>query len=272
MAVVGGTELLLSPDQFIVMSSNGYVTHLAVSPSLAYIPLISCRMLNSEGKCFTFDSRGSGYGRGEGVATVIVKRLSDAIQDGDNIHAVIRNSASNQDGKTNGITLPSLDAQEALIRFVYNTAGLDPRDTLYVEAHGTGTVAGDAAEIKSIGNVFSEHRRDRNLYVGSVKTNLGHTEAASGLAGLIKAVLVLQKQQIPPNLNFDKPKPGLDMEQRQITVCSSHRDIDLSSNNMTPDPSKAGALGPRRPSRPRQSLRQLIWIWWHELPCHLGAI
>lgn len=174
--------------------------------------------MNSEGKCFTFDSRGAGYGRGEGVATVIVKRLSDAIQDGDNIHAVIRNTASNQDGKTNGITLPNSDAQEALIRFVYDTAGLDPRDTLYVEAHGTGTLVGDAAEIKSIGNVFSEHRRDHSLYVGSVKTNLGHTEAASGLAGLIKAVLVLKKQQIPPNLNFEKPKPGLDLEQRQITV------------------------------------------------------
>ena len=132
---------------------------------------------------------------------------------------MIRNTASNQDGKTNGITLPNSDSQEALIRSVYNTAGLDPRDTLYVEAHGTGTLVGDAAEIKSIGNVFSEHRRDHSLYVGSVKTNLGHTEATSGLAGLIKAVLVLQKQQIPPNLNFEKPKPGLDLEKRQITVC-----------------------------------------------------
>ncbi|KXJ86344.1 hypothetical protein Micbo1qcDRAFT_209040 [Microdochium bolleyi] len=198
MAVVGGTETLLGPDQFICMGSAG--------------------MLNPEGKCFTFDHRGKGYGRGEGAATVIVKRLSDAIEDGDNIHAVIRNTASNQDGKTNGITNPSSEAQEALVRSVYKNAGLDPRDTLYIEAHGTGTLAGDAAEINSIGRVFSEHKRERNIFVGSVKTNLGHTEATSGLAGVIKAVLVLQHQQIPPNLNFEKPKPGLDLEQRQITV------------------------------------------------------
>ncbi|KAH7012488.1 uncharacterized protein B0I36DRAFT_299658 [Microdochium trichocladiopsis] len=198
LAIVGGTELLLHPDQFVCMAAAG--------------------MLNSHGKCFTFDSRGSGYGRGEGVATVIIKRLSNALEDNDNIHAIIRNTASNQDGKTNGITLPNPDSQESLMRNIYHTAGLDPRDTLYVEAHGTGTVAGDAAEIKSIGNVFSEHKRERDLFVGSVKTNLGHTEATSGLAGLIKAVLVLQKRQIPPNLNFERPKPGLNLEQRQIAI------------------------------------------------------
>ncbi|KAL2138415.1 hypothetical protein VTI28DRAFT_6849 [Corynascus sepedonium] len=198
MAIVGGTEILLHPDQNVSMSSGG--------------------MLNSEGKCFTFDSRGAGYGRGEGVASVVVKRLKDALQDGDTIHAVIRNSGANQDGKTNGVTLPNPDAQEALIRSVYETAHLDPSETPYVEAHGTGTEVGDKAEVQSLGNVFGEKPRARNLYVGSVKTNIGHLEAASGLAGLIKAVLVLKKQQIPPNLNFIEPKPGLRLDERQISV------------------------------------------------------
>ncbi|KAH7030733.1 uncharacterized protein B0I36DRAFT_288346 [Microdochium trichocladiopsis] len=198
LAIVGGTEVILHPDQNVAMSSGG--------------------MINSEGKCFAFDSRGAGYGRGEGVATVIVKRLADAIRDGDTVHAVIRNSGANQDGKTNGITLPNPEAQEALIRSVYKAAGLDPLETLYVEAHGTGTEVGDQAEIQSLGNVFGEKPRSRNLYVGSVKTNIGHLEAASGVAGLLKAIMVLKKQKIPPNLNFIKPKPGLRLEERQISV------------------------------------------------------
>ncbi|KAM7184358.1 hypothetical protein V8F20_012255 [Naviculisporaceae sp. PSN 640] len=198
MAIVGGTEVLLHPDQNVSMSSGG--------------------MLNSEGKCFTFDSRGAGYGRGEGVATVIIKRLKDALQDGDTVHAVIRNSGANQDGKTLGVTLPNPDAQEALIRSVYAGARLDPNETLYVEAHGTGTVVGDKAEVQALSNVFTQKPRSRNLYVGSVKTNIGHLEATSGLAGLIKAILVLKKQLIPPNLNFIKPKPGLMLDERQISV------------------------------------------------------
>lgn len=178
-------------------------------------------MLNSEGKCFTFDSRGAGYGRGEGVASVIVKLLKDALHDGDKVHAVIRSSGVNQDGKTIGVTLPNPDAQEALIRAVYAAANLDPHDTLYVEAHGTGTEVGDNAEAQSLGNVFGEKPRARYLYVGSVKTNIGHLEAASGLAGLIKAVLVLKKQQIPPNLNYIEPKPGLRLDARQISVSAT---------------------------------------------------
>ncbi|KAK4451281.1 hypothetical protein QBC34DRAFT_348299 [Podospora aff. communis PSN243] len=198
MAIVGGTEIILHPDQNILMSSGG--------------------MLNSEGKCFSFDSRGAGYGRGEGVASIVIKRLKDALHDGDVIHAVIRNSGANQDGWTKGITLPNPDAQEALIRSVYATAGLDPHVTPYVEAHGTGTQVGDHAEVQSLASVFSEKPRARNLYVGSVKTNIGHLEAASGLAGVIKAVMVLKKRQIPPNLNFVEEKPGLRMKERQMQV------------------------------------------------------
>lgn len=230
-------------------------------------------MLNSEGKCFAFDSRGAGYGRGEGVATVIIKRLRDALHDGDTVHAVIRNSGANQDGNTLGVTLPNPDAQEALIRSVYAGARLDPTETLYVEAHGTGTVVGDNAEIQSLGNVFSEKPRQRNLYVGSVKTNIGHLEAASGLAGLLKAVLVLKNQMIPPNLNFVKPKPGLRLDERQISVST----LSLSGYRSRCAHTEvfSGAFGACPPgSRGRegsgQSLAQLVWLWWYELPFDLG--
>lgn len=184
-------------------------------------------MLNPDGKCYTFDSRGAGYGRGEGVAVIIVKRLKDALADGDTVHAIVRNSGANQDGKTNGVTLPNPDAQEALIRRVYGDVCLDPAETLYVEAHGTGTKAGDIAEVQSLGNVFTEKTRTRNLYVGSVKTNIGHTEATSGLAGLIKSILVLKHQKIPPNLNFIEPKPGLNLDERQISVITLMRLHDM---------------------------------------------
>lgn len=229
-------------------------------------------MLNSEGKCFTFDSRGSGYGRGEGVATVIIKRLKDAVQDGDTVHAVIRNSGANQDGKTLGVTLPNPDAQEALIRSVYAGARLDPSETLYVEAHGTGTVVGDKAEVQALSNIFTQKPRPRNLYVGSVKTNIGHLEATSGLAGLIKAILVLKKKQIPPNLNFIKPKPGLMLDERQISVSSilPSSTLDFLANIRSVGTVGASSPGSRGRIGGGQSIAQLIWLRWHKLPCHLG--
>jgi acyl transferase domain-containing protein len=153
------------------------------------------------------------------VATVVIKRLDDAIAAGDPIRAVIRNTAINQDGKTAGITLPNQSAQESLIRSAYQNVGLDPRDTGYVEAHGTGTVAGDTIEIAAIASTFcSNGARDNELYVGSVKTNVGHLESASGLAGLIKAVLVIETGLIPPNINLETPKDGLNFEERKIKV------------------------------------------------------
>ncbi|RDW64263.1 hypothetical protein BP5796_10765 [Coleophoma crateriformis] len=198
MAIVGGTQLLLHPDQSIPMSMVG--------------------MVNPNGRCFVFDSRGSGYARGEGVGTVVLKRLDDALEAGDPIHAVIRNSALNQDGKTAGISLPNADAQAALMRLVYANAGLDPRDTTYVEAHGTGTQAGDNAEISSISSVFTNSPRDTDLYVGSIKSNIGHLEASSGVAGLIKAIMILKKGAIPPNIDFIKPKDTLKLEERNIKI------------------------------------------------------
>lgn len=166
--------------------------------------------MSGDGKSNAFDSRASGYGRGEGVATLVVKRLKDALAAGNPIRAVIRESLLNQDGKTETITTPSLEAQENLIRGCYRKAGLDPRDTQYFEAHGTGTQAGDTTEARAIATVFGSDREP--LLIGSIKTNVGHTEAASGLASIIKTVLAMEKGIIPSSINFEKPNPKLALE------------------------------------------------------------
>ncbi|KAJ4396389.1 hypothetical protein N0V93_000608 [Gnomoniopsis smithogilvyi] len=212
MALAGGVGLIFSPDQLAVMSKTG--------------------MLNSEGKCFAFDDRGDGFGRGEGAGVVLLKPLSDAINDGDNIRAVIHASGVNQDGKTNGITLPSQEAQESLARRIFKNVPFNPCDVQYVEAHGTGTKAGDSAEMHAISNVFCDSSRDINnpLFVGTIKPNLGHTEAASGAAGLIKTILALEKESIPPNILLKTLKPSLAdlpweklrIPKRQIAWPSTH--------------------------------------------------
>lgn len=174
-------------------------------------------MLNDQGKSFSFDERGSGYGRGEGLATVILKRLDDAIEAGDSIRAIIRATAVNQDGRTAGITLPDRSAQELLQRTVLDKAQVSPLTVDYIEAHGTGTIAGDSAEVGSISNVFCNDRT-APLPIGSIKSNIGHLESCSGLAGLVKAVLMLEKQAIPPTVNFETPKPNLRLKERMIRV------------------------------------------------------
>ena len=180
-------------------------------------------MLNDDGRCYSFDNRGSGYGRSEGVATIILKRLDDALQAGDPIRGVIRNTGVNQDGRTNGILLPSLTSQESLMRSMYQSVGLDPhRDVDYIEAHGTGTVAGDTTEINSIRNVFCDgDNRESPLYVGSIKANIGHLESSSGLAGIIKACLVIEKGLIPPVPNIQTLKENLQLEINMIKARSS---------------------------------------------------
>ncbi|KAL8786443.1 MAG: hypothetical protein Q9213_002759 [Squamulea squamosa] len=174
-------------------------------------------LLNKDGRSYSFDHRGSGYGRGEGGAVVIVKRLDDALRCGSPIRAVIRGTACNQDGRTSGITAPNQLAQEQLQRSIYERAGLNPNTVGYIEAHGTGTKAGDLAELGAIRNVFCSGR-NLPLYVGSIKSNVGHLEAASGLSGLIKAVLVLEKGEIPPNVGFETPKPALYLEDGKVMI------------------------------------------------------
>jgi acyl transferase domain-containing protein len=148
-----------------------------------------------------------------------LKPLEDALKAGDTIRGVIRNTGINQDGKTTGITLPSKSAQEALIRSVYDGAGLTPHATAYVEAHGTGTPAGDPIEAAAISSVFGPSRpSDKPIVIGSVKTNIGHLEGASGLAGLIKTVLSLENGLIAPNCNFEKANKRIPLEEWRLKV------------------------------------------------------
>ncbi|PWY79152.1 polyketide synthase [Aspergillus heteromorphus CBS 117.55] len=199
MGLVCGANVMLNPDNFKVMASVG--------------------LLSPDGKSYAFDSRANGYGRGEGIATLVIKRLSDALAAGDPIRAIIRETGLNQDGKTETITTPSGDAQVAVIQDCYRRAGLNPRDTQYFEAHGTGTLTGDPIEARAIATVFQEGRTESDpLRIGSVKTNIGHTESVSGLASLIKVVLAMEKGMIPPSINFEKPNPKLALEEWRLKV------------------------------------------------------
>ena len=150
---------------------------------------------------------------------VVLKRLDDALRDGDSIRGIIRNTAVGQDGKTSGITLPNGESQQHLIRSVYDSAMLDPSTIGYVEAHGTGTVAGDITEVDAITKAFCKARDPESpLYVGSIKGNIGHLESTSGLAGLLKAVLVLEKGIIPPTPNLEILKDKIDLKAANIRV------------------------------------------------------
>lgn len=181
--------------------------------------LTTFRLFGEDGRSYTYDSRGTGYGRGEGVVSLLLKPLDVAIRDNNNIRAIIRNTGANQDGKTNGITFPSSKAQAKLIESVYQAAGLDPADTDYVEAHGTGTAIGDPVEAEALSIAFTKDRpSDMPLLVGSVKTNIGHLEAASGLAGIIKAIYALENGMIPPNINFEVPNEDIPLELWKLKV------------------------------------------------------
>jgi acyl transferase domain-containing protein/acyl carrier protein len=174
-------------------------------------------MLSPEGKCKAFDASANGFVRGEGAGMVVLKRLSDAIADGDPIHAVIVGSAVNQDGHTNGISLPSPDAQARLVRDACADAGIDPSHIGYVEAHGTGTAVGDPIEAHALAEALCADR-DAPLVIGSVKTNLGHLETASGVAGLVKAALILKHGRIPASLHFETPNPNIDFAGLKLRV------------------------------------------------------
>ncbi|KAI0181683.1 putative polyketide synthase [Hypoxylon sp. FL1284] len=193
MALVAGCNLATSPEPFVWMSNLNF--------------------LSPDSRCHSFDHRANGYARGEGIGVLVLKRLSDAIRDGNTIRAVIRATGSNEDGRTPGITQPSRAAQVQLIRETYEKAGLSMRHTRYFEAHGTGTAIGDPIESQAIGTAFQSYRSVQDpVYVGSAKSNIGHLEGASGLAAIVKAVLVLEKGTIPPNANFEKRNKKIDEE------------------------------------------------------------
>ncbi|THC91910.1 hypothetical protein EYZ11_008620 [Aspergillus tanneri] len=172
------------------------------------------------GRCHTFDAKADGYVKAEGISAVILKRFDDAIQDGDPIRAVIRGTASNHNGRTPGIASPSAEAQAAAIQMAYSNANItDYSLTGYLECHGTGTLAGDPVEARGISSVFSASRPfDKPLHIGSIKSNIGHSETAAGLSGLIKAIMVLETGQIPGNPTFENPSPKIDFQALRLKV------------------------------------------------------
>jgi len=191
MALAGGSNVILSPEIGIAFSKS--------------------HMMAADGRCKAFDSRADGFVRGEGCGIIVMKRLSDAVADGDNILALIRGSAVNQDGHSSGLTVPSLSAQQEVVRQALENAGVQPGEIGYVEAHGTGTALGDPIEARALAAVLGPGRTAENpLVVGSVKTNLGHLESVSGVAGLIKVILSMQHEQIPPHLHFHQMNPHID--------------------------------------------------------------
>ncbi len=193
MALAAGVNLILAPEPTIIFSQ--------------------ARMLASDGRCKTFDAAADGYVRGEGCGVVVLKRLSDALANHDQIWAVIRGSAINQDGRTNGLTAPNGLAQQAVIRQALARAGVAPAWISYLEAHGTGTSLGDPIEVNALKEVFLEGRApDEYCGIGSVKTNIGHLEAAAGIAGLIKVALCLRHRTIAPHLHLRELNPHIDLE------------------------------------------------------------
>ncbi|MGQ4807006.1 hypothetical protein NKDENANG_00344 [Candidatus Entotheonellaceae bacterium PAL068K] len=196
LALAGGVNLILSP--------------------LSMLALCRLKALSPMGRCRTFDASADGYVRGEGCGVVVLKRLSEALQDKDHILAVIRGSAINHDGPSSNLTAPNEQAQEDLLRRALHHARLQPGDMQYIEAHGTGTALGDPIEIGALSSVYRE--RTRPLWIGSVKTNIGHLEAAAGIAGLLKVVLAIQHGEIPPHLHFHTPNPSIDWATSPVQI------------------------------------------------------
>jgi phthiocerol/phenolphthiocerol synthesis type-I polyketide synthase B len=205
VALAAGVNLLLAPAIFRAFDQTG-----ALSPT---------------GACHAFDENADGFVRGEGCGVVVLKRLSDAVRDGDRLLAVVRGSAVNQDGRSNGMLAPNPAAQIAVLRAAYANAGVPPHEVDYVEAHGTGTLLGDPIEARALGTVLGRGRPEQSpLLIGTIKTNLGHLEAAAGAAGLIKAVLAVQRGSIPGNLHFHTPNPHIPFDQMRLKVVAEQQD------------------------------------------------
>jgi len=199
-ALAGGVNALLRPESSIALSSSGF--------------------LSPDSRCKAFDISANGYVRSEGAGILYIKRLSDALEDNDELYAIIRGSAVNQDGYTAaGLTVPNRDAQVRMLKAAYADAGVEPSNTVYVEAHGPGTPVGDPIETSALGEVIGAGRdKSDKFLVGSIKTNIGHLEGASGIAGAIKASLILKNQAVPPNLHFNEPNPAIDFDKYRICV------------------------------------------------------
>ncbi|KVP52034.1 hybrid non-ribosomal peptide synthetase/type I polyketide synthase [Burkholderia ubonensis] len=201
MALAGGVNLMLSPEVMVSFSQ--------------------ARMLSPDGRCKTFDAAADGYVRGEGCGMVVLKRLADALADGDRVLGIVRGTAVDQGGAGGGLTVPSRDSQERVIRRALNQAGVAPGDVSYVEAHGTGTSLGDPIEVEALAGVYGPGRAaSEPLVIGSVKTNIGHLESASGIAGLIKVLLSFEHGRIPAHLHFTQPNPHTPWQDIPIRVAA----------------------------------------------------
>ncbi|MGB8690433.1 MAG: type I polyketide synthase, partial [Microcoleus sp.] len=202
LALVGGVNLILFPGNTVARCQ--------------------IKALAPDGRCKTFDASADGYGQGEGCGMVVLKRLSDAINDGDTILAVIRGSATNHDGPSGGLTVPNKRAQKDVIQQSLKNARVEPHQVSYVEAHGTGTTLGDPIELEALAAVYGKNRpQNQPLVVGSVKTNFGHLEAAAGISSLIKVVLAIHNQEIPPHLHFNQPNPYIPWNQIPVVIPTS---------------------------------------------------
>jgi acyl transferase domain-containing protein/aryl carrier-like protein len=199
VALAGGVHLMLSPENFV------YVSQIkAVAP---------------DGRCKTFDARADGYGRAEGCGVLVLKRLSDAMRDGDPVLALIRGTSVGHDGPSSGLTVPYGPAQVQVLSQAVARSGLHPHDISYLEAHGTGTVLGDPIEVHAIEEVYTQGRTmDNPLHIGAVKSNVGHLEVAAGAASLVKMALALTYREIPPHLHFQTPNPDLDLAGHALVV------------------------------------------------------
>jgi len=211
VALVGGVNALLAPGYFIAESQAG--------------------MLSPTGRSRAYDSNADGYVRGEGCGVVVLKRMTDAVANGDRIYAAILGTAVNQDGASDGITVPSGDAQQALIKRAYRVAGLEPKDAVFVEAHGTGTPVGDPIEANAVGHVMRENRND-TCFISSVKTNIGHTEAAAGIAGLIKTALCLYNRTLPPHLHLREVNANIDLDELKLKIPTDITPLDQVTDKL----------------------------------------
>ena len=230
IALAGGVQLILS----------GKLTELRANAG----------MLSPDGTCKTFDATANGYVRGEGCGMVVLKRLDDAKRDGDHIWAVVAATAINQDGTSDGLTVPRGTAQRAVIEEALSRSQLAPTDINYLEAHGTGTPVGDPVEINAAAQVYGEGRTpDEPLLIGSVKTNIGHLEPAAGIAGVIKTALAIKTGVIPKHLNFSDPNPAIEWDELPVKV--------TSETMAWPDTDGKTACG----------RDQFLRVFWHKRPC-----
>jgi phthiocerol/phenolphthiocerol synthesis type-I polyketide synthase D len=217
LALAGGVNLLLSPTVTMTFDQGGGTA--------------------SDGRCKPFDASADGMVRAEGCGAVVLKRLADAVRDGDRVLAVIRGSGVNSDGRSNGLVAPNAEAQQTLLRHVYARSGIDPRQVDYLEAHGTGTFLGDPIEAGAVGAALCAGR-DEELLIGSVKSNLGHLESAAGMAGLIKAVLALHHRTIPASLHYTAPNPHIPFDDLRLRVVDAEMEWPRRGH-----PARAGVSG-----------------------------